>query len=59
MQSILNFKDKEIESLRVYRDELKFISYNTPYESQIKISIRLLQEKAAIESKIRVELQKL
>lgn len=37
----------------MHRDELKFISYNNPYDMPIKISLAVLKEKARAEEKIR------
>lgn len=42
----LERKTSELEALRVHRDELKFISYNNPYDMPIKISLAMLKEKA-------------
>ncbi len=37
----------------MHRDELKFISYNNPYDIPIKISLAVLKEKAKMEEKIK------
>lgn len=50
---VLERKKSEIEALRVHRDELKFISYNNPYDMPIKLSLGVLKEKARTEEKIR------
>lgn len=49
MELALERKRSEIEALRVHRDELKFISYNNPYDVPIKISLAVLKEKARAE----------
>lgn len=37
----------------MYRDELKFISFNNPYYTPIKLSLKSLRSKAQIETEIK------
>lgn len=37
----------------MHRDELKFISYNNPYDNPIKMSLAVLKDKARTEEKIK------
>jgi hypothetical protein len=49
---MLNHKEREIQALRVYRDEFKFIfranhtTHGNSNSSPMKINIKLLQDKA-------------
>ena len=52
MNRIVARKDDEVEALRIYRDELKFISFNNPYNSPVKLNLRSLKEKAKIEQRM-------
>ena len=43
----------------MYRDELKFISFNNPYYTPIKLSLKSLRSKAQIETEIKEQKEQL
>ena len=51
MSLAIDGKEREIQTLRIYRDELKMIS-DLPRKKNQKIQLNLLKEKANVESEI-------
>ena len=59
MCMVIDRKQSQIQALRVYRDELKFISFNNPYFTPIRISLKALKNKATTQSDIRTQKKQL